>query len=419
MAGYSRSFNKNPSDLIEAVNFNDEFTNVEAAFNNTAGHVHDGTIHNGAYVPKISDHDNMNEIAVDYVTNKITLSIEVGAVKTEQLQFIDGAIIPIVNNDIDLGSAAKKLKDVYIAGSLTVGTGTVSTIVDEDDMVSNSAVALASQQSIKAYVDSNITTSIDAHAHDGAAGNGSLISLIASPDGFNVVEVDDVTNTIIISTDVVSVKTAQLKVDGSAIFPALNLGLDLGKVTTNEFSNLYVSNGTIGTLNATSMQLSLTTSVNKILDEDDLISDDATALVTQQSVKKYADDLAALGQVQITENYGRINNVILQGTGSVVRTTVPATAKGVDGDKAGNIAADATHVYLCYTTWIDGTVVSVTTASAGVDYEIVVAGDTDFTLIGSSDNLPGTIFTATGPGTGTGTIKAVPDIWSRTAIATW
>ena len=39
----------------------------------------------------------------------------------------------------------------------------------------------------------------------------------------------------------------------------------------------------------------------------------------------------------------------------------------------------------------------------GITYTIVTAGTTDFTLIGSADSVPGTIFVATGAGTGTGT----------------
>jgi hypothetical protein len=43
----------------------------------------------------------------------------------------------------------------------------------------------------------------------------------------------------------------------------------------------------------------------------------------------------------------------------------------------------------------------------GLTYEIVTAGNTNFTLIGAADNNPGTTFTATGIGAGTGTAKYV------------
>ncbi len=40
----------------------------------------------------------------------------------------------------------------------------------------------------------------------------------------------------------------------------------------------------------------------------------------------------------------------------------------------------------------------------GTRYKIVTSGDTDFTLIGAANSDPDTVFTATGPGTGTGTV---------------
>ena len=46
------------------------------------------------------------------------------------------------------------------------------------------------------------------------------------------------------------------------------------------------------------------------------------------------------------------------------------------------------------------------TFKIGVIYTIVTAGDTDFTLIGAANSTPGTVFTATGLGTGTGTANS-------------
>jgi hypothetical protein len=42
----------------------------------------------------------------------------------------------------------------------------------------------------------------------------------------------------------------------------------------------------------------------------------------------------------------------------------------------------------------------------GTEYVIISTGDTDFTAIGAADSDPGTVFTATGAGTGTGTVQA-------------
>jgi hypothetical protein len=51
----------------------------------------------------------------------------------------------------------------------------------------------------------------------------------------------------------------------------------------------------------------------------------------------------------------------------------------------------------------NGYLTTATNFVIGQQYKIVSAGSTDFTLIGSSSNAVGTIFTATGAGTGTGT----------------
>jgi hypothetical protein len=66
---------------------------------------------------------------------------------------------------------------ISIAGTTTIGTGIgVTTILDEDDMASDSATALASQQSIKAYVDTQITAEDLDFAGDSGTGSVDLDS---------------------------------------------------------------------------------------------------------------------------------------------------------------------------------------------------------------------------------------------------
>lgn len=55
------------------------------------------------------------------------------------------------------------------------------------------------------------------------------------------------------------------------------------------------------------------------------------------------------------------------------------------------------------TAMVNDTAVTAGSFVVGYEYSIDTAGTTDFTLIGSGDSLPGTIFVATGVGTGTGT----------------
>jgi hypothetical protein len=49
-------------------------------------------------------------------------------------------------------------------------------------------------------------------------------------------------------------------------------------------------------------------------------------------------------------------------------------------------------------------VISAPSIVSGTSYKILSVGNTDFTLIGSANNTVGTVFTASGAGTGTGTV---------------
>lgn len=46
---------------------------------------------------------------------------------------------------------------------------------------------------------------------------------------------------------------------------------------------------------------------------------------------------------------------------------------------------------------------------ASTNYQIITAGTTDFTLVGAANNNVGVVFTATGAGTGTGTVRPIED----------
>ena len=70
-------------------------------------------------------------------------------------------ILPSADDTHDLGASGSEWKDLYIDGvayidSIAMPTTTVTDILDEDNMSSDSATALATQQSIKAYVDTQV-----------------------------------------------------------------------------------------------------------------------------------------------------------------------------------------------------------------------------------------------------------------------
>ena len=79
------------------------------------------------------------------------------------LHLASGGVINWDNGNTTLTHAAGKLtlNNILEFGSLSDGTITITDFVDEDNMASNSAVKVPTQQSVKAYVDSEITGLVD------------------------------------------------------------------------------------------------------------------------------------------------------------------------------------------------------------------------------------------------------------------
>src|SRR5210317_1482707 len=178
MAGYTRQSSYTDGDIINAADSNDEFDQLVNVFSNTTGHKHDGTTAEGPVIGLIGDPGvatPKNKVVVDDTNNQVEVSIDVAGTSTEQLVIKDGVIEPTTDNDIDLGSSGKEFKDLYIDGvayldSIAMPTTTVTDILDEDTMSSDSATALATQQSIKAYVDAQVTAQdLDFQADTGGA----------------------------------------------------------------------------------------------------------------------------------------------------------------------------------------------------------------------------------------------------------
>ena len=162
--------------VIEASHFNNEFNQVEAAFAASTGHQHDGTTGEGGYIPLIADTDANNKIVSDTVNNRFGVFVEVASSPVEQFRFQDGAIVPVTDNDIDLGTSVLEFKDLYLDGTanvdtLVIGTSTGVTSVDTDlTTVSASDDTLASAKAIKTYIDAQVTAQdLDFQADTGGA----------------------------------------------------------------------------------------------------------------------------------------------------------------------------------------------------------------------------------------------------------
>ena len=121
---YTRQSTFVDGDTITAALFNDEYNQLENAFTyssssaTTTGHRHDGTAGHGGNVHTIGDLDFLNKIVVDSTNNRWGFFVEVSSSAVEQIRIQDGAVVPVTDNDIDLGTSSLEFKDGYFDGTL-------------------------------------------------------------------------------------------------------------------------------------------------------------------------------------------------------------------------------------------------------------------------------------------------------------
>jgi len=101
MAGYTRqaAANITTGSVIDADDFNDEYNQVQSAFNASTGHTHDGTAAEGAAIEKIGPSQDIVATA--------------------------SVLRPKATNAIDLGTIALQYKDAFFDGTVKTDTLTV------------------------------------------------------------------------------------------------------------------------------------------------------------------------------------------------------------------------------------------------------------------------------------------------------
>ena len=125
---YTRQSSFADGDTITAALFNNEFNQVVNAFaysassDSSTGHKHDGTAGQGGNVPQIGDIDFLNKIVVDATNNRWGFYVQVSSSAVEQIRIQDGAIVPVTDNDIDLGTSSLEFKDLFIDGTAHIDT---------------------------------------------------------------------------------------------------------------------------------------------------------------------------------------------------------------------------------------------------------------------------------------------------------
>ena len=235
---YTRQSTFVDGDTITAALFNDEYNQLLNAFAyssssaTSTGHRHDGSTGQGGNVPQIGDLDFLNKVVVDGTNNRVGFFVEVSSSAVEQIRVQDGAIVPVTDNDIDLGTSSLEFKDLFIDGTAHVDTldvdvnGTVAGtfgVTGATTLSSTLAVtgAITGSSTIQGTT-ITATTAFVPDASDGAAlGTSSLeFSDLFLADGavINFGDDQDVTLTHVADTGLLLSSTDQLQFGDSGTY---------------------------------------------------------------------------------------------------------------------------------------------------------------------------------------------------------
>ena len=323
-----------------------------------------------------NDDGTMKQVAVTdlaaYFDDEITAMPNLVTTAATTVGALNSGSITSGFGAIDNGSSAITTTGTVTYGNLSDGSITITAFVDEDDMSSNSATLVPTQQSVKAYVDTQITAEdldittdsgtiaidLDSETLTVAGGTG----LDSSATGNTVTLAIDSTVTTLAGSQTLTNKTLTSPdinggtVDGATIATSdITVGsgktLDVsgGTLTlaNDQISGDKVEGGTIAATTITTLTFGSITdgaiTVTAFVDEDDMSSNSATLVPTQQSVKAYVDTQITAEDLDITTDSGTIAIDLDSETLTVSGGT------GIDSSATGNavtLAIDSTVVTL-------------------------------------------------------------------------
>ena len=329
MAGYSaRQSTFTTGDTILAAHSNDEFNQLLASFNATTGHTHDGTAGEGGPITSIRDANTLNKVLVDSTNNHLEFYVNVSSSSVQQLRIQDGAIVPITDNDIDLGTSSLEFKDAFFDGTVEADAITIG-----GTNVTSLFASLSGANTFTGNIEIDV-----------ASGDPAIILDTQGADKFHfAVDDSDSDNLVIKSGGTVGSgsglkldSSGNLTIDGNATITGdITVSGDDITMATNTAGNLLIADGTnfnsvavgdlseISSVAADDVLLAVDTSGGglKKISRSTLVSGLATSSaisnVVDDTTPQLGGDLDVNGNDIVSVSNGNIN-LLPNGTGKVI-----------------------------------------------------------------------------------------------------
>ena len=310
MAGYSaRQSSYTTGDTITAAHSNDEFNQVLAAFNATTGHTHDGTAGEGGPVTSIRDANTLNRVLVDSTNNHLEFYVNVSSSSVQQFRVQDGAIVPITDNDIDLGTSSLEFKDLFIDGTANVDTLAA-------DAISLGGTTITSTAAELNILDGVTSTAAELNILDGVTSTAAELNLL---DGITAGTVSASLAVIADSNkDISGFRNLSITGDLTVAGDDITMG-------TNTAGNLLVADGT----NFNSIAVGSLSEISTIANDDVFLAVDTSG----GGLKKIARSAVVAGLA----TSGAISNVV-EDTTPQLGGDLDVNSNGLVSTSNGNIA---------------------------------------------------------------------------------
>ncbi len=201
---------------------------------------------------------------------------------TDSNVYDDAAVTKL--SGIEASADVTDATNVNAAGALMLSdttTAGLGIVIDEDNMASDLSTKVPTQQSVKAYVDTEVAAAVTASDLDFQADSGGALAI----------DLDSEVLTFSGGTGITTVGNAN----------DVSFGID-STVSTLTGSQI-LTNKTL-----TSPVLNTSLSGTAFLDEDNMASDSATAAASQQSIKAYVDTQLAT-QDSLSELSGTLDDI--------------------------------------------------------------------------------------------------------------